>query len=113
VLGITFKENVSDVRNSRVPDIIHELQSYGIEVAVHDPVADAEHAHAEYGVNLVDWDALPEAQAVILAVPHRCLLDGLPGRLSQKLSGPKVFIDVKAASNLSDLGKRGVVGWQL
>jgi UDP-N-acetyl-D-galactosamine dehydrogenase len=113
VLGITFKENVSDVRNSRVPDIIHELQSYGIEVSVHDPVADAEHAHAEYGVNLVDWDALPEAQAVILAVPHRCLLDGLPGRLSQKLAGPKVFIDVKAASNLSDLGKRGVVGWQL
>jgi UDP-N-acetyl-D-galactosamine dehydrogenase len=113
VLGITFKENVSDVRNSRVPDIIQELQSYGIEVSVHDPVADAGHAHDEYGVDLLDWDALPEAQAVILAVPHRCLLDGLPSKLAGKLNGPKVFIDVKAACDTAMLSSMGVAAWRL
>jgi UDP-N-acetyl-D-galactosamine dehydrogenase len=113
VLGITFKENVSDVRNSRVPDIIHELQSYGIEVSVHDPVADAEHAQHEYGVKLVDWDALPEAQAVILAVPHLALVEGLPARLRSKINGPKVFIDVKAACDISVLNSMGVAAWRL
>jgi UDP-N-acetyl-D-galactosamine dehydrogenase len=113
VLGITFKENVSDVRNSRVPDIIQELQSYGIEVSVHDPVADAEHARAEYGVKLVDWDALPEAQAVILAVPHRCLLDGLSEWIGEKLAEPRIYIDVKSASQMPDLAGQGIVYWRL
>jgi UDP-N-acetyl-D-galactosamine dehydrogenase len=113
VLGITFKENVSDVRNSRVPDIIQELQSYGIEVTVHDPVADAEHAKHEYGVELVEWDALPEAHAVILAVPHRGLLEDLPGRLEQKLGGPRVLIDVKAACDMPVLNNLGITAWQL
>jgi len=113
VLGITFKENVSDVRNSRVPDIIRELESYGIEVSVHDPVADAEHAHAEYGLNLVDWNELPEAQAVILAVPHASLLERLPTRLGEKLGHPKVFVDVKAASQSLSIRHLGLSVWSL
>ena len=55
VLGLTFKENVPDLRNSRVPDIIHELQEYGIQVLVHDPIAQMEEAAEEYGIHLCKW----------------------------------------------------------
>src|SRR5690606_34610141 len=64
VLGLTFKENCPDLRNSKVIDVIRELQSYGCRVHVHDPVATPEEAMHEYGVKLVDWQALPVAQAI-------------------------------------------------
>lgn len=70
VLGLTFKENCPDLRNSRVPDIIRELESYGVEVFVHDPLADAAEAKHEYGLTLSAWGDLPVAEAVVLAVAH-------------------------------------------
>ncbi len=69
-MGLTFKEDCPDLRNSKVIDIIRELQSYGIEVGVHDPSADAAEARHEYGVELVAWDKVPQADAVVLAVAH-------------------------------------------
>ncbi|MCJ9700061.1 MULTISPECIES: nucleotide sugar dehydrogenase [unclassified Bradyrhizobium] len=76
VLGLTFKENVPDLRNSRVVDIIRELQSFGLEVQMHDPHASAERAKEEYGLTLTDADELRPAHAVILAVPHQYYLRG-------------------------------------
>src|SRR5690606_33095776 len=64
VLGLTFKENVPDIRNSRVIDVVRELESYGANVVVHDPIASPEDARKEYGVDLVPWDSLPEAAAL-------------------------------------------------
>src|SRR5574343_898085 len=71
VLGLTFKENCPDVRNSKVPDIVRELESYGIQVAVCDPDADRAETHHEYGIRLVAVEAMSPADAVIVAVAHR------------------------------------------
>ena len=70
VLGLTFKENVPDIRNSKVVDVIRELQSYGFEVQVHDPFADPDEAAREYDITIVQRETLQEADAVIFAVPH-------------------------------------------
>ncbi|MBR1142356.1 nucleotide sugar dehydrogenase [Bradyrhizobium sp. AUGA SZCCT0431] len=96
VLGLTFKENVPDTRNSRVIDIIRELESFGLTVQVHDPMADAADARHEYGVTLVDADALRPADAVILAVAHDLYTDG-GWPLIQKLlnDGAGLVLDVK------------------
>lgn len=94
VLGLCFKENVRDVRNSRVPDIVHELGEYGVKVLVHDPLASPEVAHEEYGIELVGEEDLTRLDAVILAVAHRPLV---PLALSLARRPTPVVIDVKAA----------------
>jgi len=75
VLGLTFKENVPDLRNSKVPDIIIELKEYGVEVVVHDPIAEPHEAVEEYGLRLSDWNSLKNADGLILAVGHRVYAD--------------------------------------
>lgn len=96
ILGLTFKEDVPDTRNSRVVDIISELQSFGLAVQVHDPLANATDARHEYGVTLIELDALQPADAVILAVAHASYLDG-GWPLVQKLlvDGTGLVLDVK------------------
>ena len=71
VLGLTFKENVPDLRNSRVPDIVHELKDYGLQVVVHDPIAQPAEAVAEYGLRLLPWNQIKRIDGIVLAVPHR------------------------------------------
>jgi UDP-N-acetyl-D-galactosamine dehydrogenase len=83
VLGLTFKENCPDLRNSRVIDVIHELESFGVTVHVHDPVANVDEAIDEYGVHLERWEDLPRANAMVAAVAHRAFgfaRRGLPSR---------------------------------
>jgi UDP-N-acetyl-D-galactosamine dehydrogenase len=75
VLGLSFKENVRDLRNSRVPEIVRELESFGLEVLVHDPVADPAHALHEYGITLRAKADLRDCDAVIFAVSHQDFLD--------------------------------------
>lgn len=70
VLRLTFKENVPDIRNSRVIDIVRELEEYQVEVLVHDPLADVEEVRHEYGLELVDADAVGTVDAVVWAVAH-------------------------------------------
>jgi UDP-N-acetyl-D-glucosamine/UDP-N-acetyl-D-galactosamine dehydrogenase len=70
VLGITFKENVPDLRNSQVANLIAELKSFGVEPLVHDPLADAKAADAEYGLHLSSLDVFAELDALVVAVPH-------------------------------------------
>lgn len=75
VLGLTFKENTPDLRNSRVIDIIDELRDYGIEVDVNDPWADPAQARAEYDLDLVENPAVGAYDAIVLAVAHRQFRD--------------------------------------
>ena len=113
VLGLTFKENCPDLRNSKVIDVIRELQSYGCKVHVHDPVAESAEAEHEYGVSLCAWDALPQAQAIVAAVAHQQYLDMPVTDLLQKLSPGGVFSDVKSAYDPAALEAAGAVVWRL
>ena len=113
VLGLTFKEDVPDLRNSRVIDVINELQSFGIEVFVHDPVPDAQHAVHEYGIELKSWDALPRADAIVAAVAHKRFLKLRPADFAAKLAPGGCFIDVKARFDTEALEAVGLSVWRL
>lgn len=113
ILGLTFKEDVPDTRNSRVIDIIRELESFGLTVQVSDPMADPADAMHEYGVKLIDADALQPADAVIVAVAHRSYIDaGWP--LIQKLlgDGRGFVLDVKMKLDRASLPE-GIELWRL
>lgn len=98
VLGLTFKENVPDLRNSKVPDIINELREYGVQVVVHDPIAESEEAVHEYGIKLVDLEQIKDVDGVIMAVAHRSFLEMGMSELLKPLRDQKngVLIDVKS-----------------
>lgn len=96
VLGLTFKENVPDIRNSRIPDVIAALREHGMEVLVHDPLADRAETEHEYGIPLVSEDALVNLDAMVLAVNHRQYLDRL-NTLIAGLNPTSFMIDVKSA----------------
>ncbi len=113
VLGLTFKENCPDLRNSRVIDVIHELQSYGVAVSVHDPVATAEDALSEYGVTLRSWNELPRAQAVVAAVAHDAFKERSLDELQEKLQPGGLYVDVKCQADAKELRSRGLQVWRL
>src|SRR6476620_2580368 len=113
VLGLTFKENCPDLRNSRVIDVINELRSYGADVHVHDPVANAEEAIHEYGVTLTSWKNLPRAHAVVLAVAHREFNERSVDEFVGKLEPGGLFVDVKCQADADSLRARGVTVWRL
>ena len=113
VLGLTFKENCPDLRNSKVIDVIRELQSYGCSVRVHDPAADADEARHEYGVDLVEWDALPKASAIVATVAHAAYANMAATRLTDKLTDNGVFVDVKSFFDRKALTEAGVRVWRL
>lgn len=113
VLGLTFKENCGDLRNSKVIDIIRELQSYGVEVFVTDPQAESEEAEHEYGVKLVAWDELPRADAIVAAVAHREFAALSLEDLGKKLVKNGAFVDVKAAFDQRALAEAGYKVWRL
>ena len=113
VLGLTFKEDCGDLRNSKVIDIIHELQSYGVQVYVTDPAADADEAMHEYGVQLRAFEDLPRADAIVAAVAHREYKELDAEDLARKLATGGAFIDVKAAFDASLLNGAGYRVWRL
>jgi UDP-N-acetyl-D-galactosamine dehydrogenase len=113
VLGLTFKENCPDLRNSKVIDVILELQTYGLTVHVHDPVAGVDEARREYGIELVAWDDLPRAGAIVSAVSHRELLQRPIDQLLEKLLHGGVYADVKCTADRRELENRGARVWRL
>jgi UDP-N-acetyl-D-glucosamine/UDP-N-acetyl-D-galactosamine dehydrogenase len=113
VLGLTFKENCGDLRNSKVIDIIKELQSYGVEVHVTDPTADPEEAMHEYGVKLERFDDLPRADAIVAAVAHREYQALGVEELGRRMVRGGAFIDVKAAFDSAALMSAGFRLWRL
>jgi len=113
VLGLTFKENCADLRNSKVVDIVNELKSYGVEVFVHDPEADPEEALHEYGERLHAWDDLPRAHAIVAAVAHRQYAEFSAEEIGRKLVKGGCFMDVKAGFEAAELGAAGISVWRL
>ena len=112
ILGLTFKEDVPDLRNSRVPDIIAELRGFGIEPMIHDPMADAEEALREYGLALVGAEALTALDAVIYTVPHRIIRERGDDYVCGMVVPGGVVMDVKSALDRAAAAKR-VVYWAL
>jgi len=113
VLGLTFKENCGDIRNSKVIDIIHELQSYGVEVFVTDPQAAADDALREYGVRLLSWNELPRADAIVAAVAHQEYADLTIEDFGKKMVKGGAFIDVKSAFDAAAITGAGYRLWRL
>ena len=96
ILGLTFKEDCPDLRNSRVPEIVRELIAFGVEVHIHDPICDAGEALQEYGLSLTAWDDLPQAAATVIAVGHRHYRDLAVEELVRRCGRDSVLVDVKA-----------------
>ncbi|RZA00635.1 MAG: nucleotide sugar dehydrogenase, partial [Proteobacteria bacterium] len=113
VLGLTFKENVGDIRNSKVYDIITELRGYGIEPLVWDPVAEKADAKHEYGIDLVDLDSIQSVDAVIGAVLHKEVMALDLKILAKKAGKGAPFIDVKAGFDSAELKAAGFRVWRL
>ena len=113
VLGLTFKENCGDLRNSKVIDIINELKTYGVEVFVTDPQAESDEAVHEYGVPLLQWDDLPRADAIVAAVAHKEFASLSMEDFSKKLVKGGAFIDVKAAFDRDAIRSAGYRLWRL
>ncbi len=111
VLGLTFKENVPDLRNSKVPDITAELKEFGIDAIVHDPLANPNSAHEEYGLSLSPLSDFTALDAVILAVSHAAYLKDIPG-IHGMVSAGGVVVDIKSALSPSQI-PAGLTYWSL
>lgn len=113
ILGLTFKENCPDLRNSKVVDIIAELREYCCDVRVHDPIADPREVQEEYGFELCDWDDLSQCGAVILAVPHRQYLDIGVADLAALMADDATLVDVKSILDRDAIAAAGLNVWRL
>ena len=114
VLGLTFKENCPDLRNSKVADVVKELQEFGCEVGVHDPLAESKEAVHEYGITLTEWSALPDqADAIVAAVSHTEYTGQPVTLLLAKLKPGGVFIDIKSAYPQAVIEAEGYKLWRL
>ena len=113
VLGLTFKEDCADLRNSKVVDIINELKSYGAEVFVHDPEGDPAEALHEFGVVLHRWEDLPRADAIVAAVAHTHYQALSVEEISRKVVKNGCFVDVKAGFDAAAFKAAGIAVWRL
>jgi len=113
VLGLTFKEDCPDIRNTRVIDVIRELEAFGVEIHVHDPVPNADEARHEYGLELEPWDALPRADAIVVAVAHQQFVSMPLADYYAKVVERGCFIDVKSRFDMSVLQQAGLTVWRL
>jgi UDP-N-acetyl-D-galactosamine dehydrogenase len=113
MLGLTFKENCPDLRNSKVIDVIRELRSYGARVHVHDPVAEPAEAMHEYGVELTPWEKLPTASAIVATVAHNHYRQLPLDSVVAKLAPGGVYVDVKCQADAQALRARGANVWRL
>lgn len=114
VLGLSFKEDCPDLRNSKVADLISELEDFGCEVFVHDPIAEADEARHEYGINLLSWDDLPsDVEAIVAAVSHKQFLSMPLNDILSKLSQGGLFVDIKSSYDSKAIVDSGRVVWRL
>ncbi len=114
VLGFTFKENCSDLRNTKVADLVKDLQDFGCKVIVHDNIADPKQAEHEYGIKLTDWDDLPQnVDAIVGAVAHSSYIQQPVSNLLRPLKSGGVFVDIKAAYSTEDVKATGATLWRL
>lgn len=116
VMGLTFKENCPDLRNSKINDVIKELSEYGVEVLVHDPVADKKEAMVEYGIELVDLEDLPLVDGIIMAVKHNEYMNidinNLKNLYDKQNECSPILFDLKGMFNKKEIGK-GINYWRM
>jgi UDP-N-acetyl-D-galactosamine dehydrogenase len=112
ILGVTFKENVTDTRNSRVPDIAHELADFGVNTVIHDPLADPEVVREEYGLGLSPIEELSELHGLIVAVGHNEIRAAGVASCIKRLVPGGIMVDIKSIFNPSDI-PRDVSYWSL
>jgi UDP-N-acetyl-D-galactosamine dehydrogenase len=112
VLGLSFKEDVNDIRNSKVPDIVKELKEYGISALVHDPIAAKADAVHEYGIHLCSLEELRALDGIVFAVSHRAYLEMGVEKLTAPLRDGGVFVDVKSVYDASAM-RRSIRYWSL
>ena len=113
ILGLTFKEDCPDLRNSKVVDIVRELESYGMKVLVHDPIADPEEAVEHYGIKLHKWEGLRDLGALIIAVGHKAYKEIPARQYVKKLCAGGCLLDVKAILDEGEVRKSGATYWRL
>ncbi len=113
ILGLTFKENCKDIRNSKVIDVIRELEEFGVECHVHDPEADPDETMHEYGIKLRSWEELPAADALILAVAHQSFLEIPHAKYMEKIVRKGCLVQVKPALDAEPFRRDGVRVWRL
>jgi UDP-N-acetyl-D-glucosamine/UDP-N-acetyl-D-galactosamine dehydrogenase len=113
VLGMTFKEDVPDIRNSKVIDVIRELRSFGCNVIVHDPIADAEETMHEYGVSLTKWEDIPKSAAMIVAVGHKEYKEMAFSQIAAKLLPGAILTDIKSMLPAQEVRDAGFKLWRL
>ncbi|TXL66669.1 nucleotide sugar dehydrogenase [Cerasibacillus terrae] len=115
VLGLTFKENVADVRNTKVTDIITELEDYGLDVLVHDPIAEADTVYREYGIELVDEAQLKNLDCLVLAVPHDVFKEKYTLDVVDTLykNDKKVLVDIRGIFDRQQAEEIGIQYWNL
>lgn len=113
IMGLTFKENCSDIRNSKVADLVCELRGYGCEVLVHDPIANPVESKCQYGIELKAWEELPQANAIIAAVCHSQYLDLPLSNVLSKLLPAGLFVDIKSAYPNQSIIDLGFSVWRL
>ena len=114
VLGLAFKENCPDTRNSKSADLVRHLESFGLKVYVHDPLVDPEDALHEHGIQLTDWNSLPRGvNAVIAAVPHQQYSEMPLDNILSLLDAGGVFADIKSTYDASAIKDAGYTLWRL
>lgn len=113
ILGLTFKENCPDLRNSRVIDVIQELKSYEVDLLVHDPIACKDEANKEYGIPLCDWEEIADVNAMVLCVAHQTYLEIPPEVFAKKFAGTRIITDVKAVLHETGFEEEGIELWRL
>lgn len=113
ILGLTFKENCNDIRNSRVPDIITTLEDYGINTSIYDPLVNPDSAKKSYGITLADWESIKKTDAIILAVAHDEFKKIPLKDLADKLTNGKVLVDIKGIVNPESAKKEKITLWRL
>ena len=116
ILGLTFKEDVPDIRNTKVIDIVHELSDYDVDVLIHDPLADAEETQHEYGLELSSLDNIGTVDAIVYAVSHKQFSSlGIKEltNLCSNGNGAGAIIDVKSVLNREEVEAAGMSYWSL
>ncbi|GGA64651.1 nucleotide sugar dehydrogenase [Ornithinibacillus halotolerans] len=115
ILGLTFKENVGDVRNTKIIDIVDELKEYGVNVLVHDPMAEADEVYHEYQIELINEEELKDLDCVVFAVPHKVYMETYDLDKLESLfrNDKKVLVDIKSVLDRKECQARGMHYWSL
>lgn len=113
ILGITYKANCSDLRDTQVTRIIEQLKTYDINVMVHDPIASPEAARNEYNIDLVNWDQLANLDAIILTVAHKQYIKLGAQKIKEKLKNPALIMDITEMLNPDDFTDTCILIWRL